>query len=97
MFEARRQLQIGRWRGGEDRRIGETILGVGKIEIARESRDEEVVVVAPNLGAPDEFQPVIDRVDAVLRDTIAGRIEPIITDEIAIGDACRSMRMPVSR
>jgi hypothetical protein len=38
------------------------VLGVDEIKIARESRDKEIVVVTPNLGASDKLQPIIDLV-----------------------------------
>ena len=51
------------------------MLEVDEIEIARVSRDKEIVVVPPDLGASDKLQPIVDLVDGVLRDGIAARMD----------------------
>ena len=46
-----------------------------EIEIPGKSRDKEIVVVPPDLGASDKLQPIVDLVDGVLGDAIAARME----------------------
>src|SRR6266849_3256487 len=56
-----------------------------KIQIAREGGDKEPVIVAPDLAASCDLQPIVDRVCRVLRPTIAGRVEPIVTNVVEVG------------
>src|SRR6266568_1852524 len=61
-------------------------LEIDEVEVARKRGNEEAVVVAPNLAAPSDLEPVIDRVDDVLRHAVAVRPEAIIADVVQVGD-----------
>src|SRR5258708_2126189 len=48
------------------------VLEFDKIEIAGERSHEEAIVVAPNLAASNDLEPVVDRVGKILRHASAG-------------------------
>src|SRR5712692_10933784 len=49
-----------------------------KIQVAGERGDEEAVVVAPDLSASGDLEPIVDCIANDSRPTVASRIEPII-------------------
>src|SRR5437867_2098317 len=61
-------------------------LDIDEVEVAGEGGNEEAGVVAPNLAASNDLQPVVDGVDRVLRDTVAVRPEAIIAYVVQVGD-----------
>src|SRR5258708_881831 len=56
-----------------------------EIQIAGEGGDKEVVIVAPDLSASGDLEPIVDRIRRILRPTIACRVEPIIANVIEVG------------
>src|SRR6266478_6435197 len=56
-----------------------------KVQIAGERGDEEAVIVTPDLSASSDLKPVVNRIAGVLGDTIACRVEPIITNVVEVG------------
>src|SRR6266446_4139239 len=62
------------------------VLELHEIESSGERSNKKSVVISPNLSPTDNFEPVVDCVAKVLRNTIAARIEPIITDVVQIRD-----------
>src|SRR5216683_2730692 len=70
-------------RSAADRRGQQIIVFVAdKKQVAGEKGDEEAVVVAPDLSASGDLEPIVDRIARVLRHTVASRIEPIITNVV---------------
>src|SRR6266851_3200454 len=52
---------------------------------AGERGDKEAVIVAPDLSASSDLQPIVDRIGRILRHTVACRVEPIITNVVHVG------------
>src|SRR5713226_8274934 len=56
-----------------------------KVQVARERGDKETVVVAPDLSASSDLQPIVDRIGRILGHTVACRVEPIIPNVVHVG------------
>src|SRR5882724_39232 len=56
-----------------------------KIQIAGKRGNEEAVIVAPDLSASSDLEPIVDRIGGVLGHTAARRVKPIITNIVSVG------------
>src|ERR1700694_1942879 len=61
-----------------------TMFNPHKIQIAGERGNEEAVIVAPDLSASSDLEPIVDRIGGILRHTVARRVEPIITNVVGV-------------
>src|SRR5205823_3424229 len=69
----------------EEARVGDAIIGADAI-------------VTPDLGASDNFQPVENGPDSVLRNAVTCRLKAIVADVVEIGDeAKRVIDLPCGR
>src|SRR6266849_3016091 len=75
-----RQRTVSRRSAADRYGQGVAMFDPDKIQIAREGGDEEAVIVAPDLAASGDLEPVVDRIGGVLGHTVARRVEPVIAN-----------------
>src|SRR5690348_10107625 len=61
------------------------MLALDEVEVAGKAGDEEAGVVAPDLGAADQFEEVVDLVQAVEGGAIAVGLEAVVANEVEVG------------
>src|SRR5713226_2749754 len=80
-----RQRTVGRRPAADRYTQWITMFNPDKVQVARERGDKETVIVAPDLSASGDLQPIVDRIGRVLGHTVASRVEPIITNVVHVG------------
>src|SRR5216683_1502554 len=80
-----RQRTVGRRSAADRHSQWIAMFDPDKVQVARERGDKETVIVAPDLSASGDLQPIVDRIGRVLGHTVASRVEPIITNVVHVG------------